>query len=133
MPRRKRLAVSPVVKRNTKICRNDSAGDDADDSWSHEDGSEDGENDKEYKPDTDEDGSKRNDSSAPEDVLGEECFSPKTTIIPYNGLRPLGGIEYSDTRVHTNTLLYLNDLRTNNDRAWFKSKKATAAKYTVIC
>ncbi|KAL4986245.1 hypothetical protein BDW68DRAFT_198224 [Aspergillus falconensis] len=121
MPCRKRLAVSPVGNRTAKIRRNDSAGADADDNWSHEDGFEDGDNDEEYQPDTDQDDSERNGSSAPEEELGEEYSPPKTTIIPYEELRPLDGIEYSDTRVHRNTLLYLNDLRANNNRAWFKS------------
>jgi hypothetical protein len=45
------------------------------------------------------------------------------TIIPHERLRPLGGVEYADYKVHGNTLLYLKDLRANNKRAWFKSKK----------
>lgn len=44
------------------------------------------------------------------------------TIIPYEKLRPLGGIDYEDHKVHPNTLLYLTDLKANNTRAWFKSK-----------
>ncbi|KAF7174257.1 hypothetical protein CNMCM5623_006831 [Aspergillus felis] len=42
------------------------------------------------------------------------------TIIPYEKLRPLDGVEYADYKVHRNTLLYLKDLKANNRRAWFK-------------
>ncbi|KAF4250502.1 hypothetical protein CNMCM8980_000870 [Aspergillus fumigatiaffinis] len=43
------------------------------------------------------------------------------TIIPYEKLRPLDGVEYADYKVHRNTLLYLKDLKANNRRAWFKN------------
>jgi hypothetical protein len=136
MPCRKRSAGSPVGKRTAKVRRKDSTGADADDNWSHEGGFEDefehGHSDEEYHPDSDQDDSERNGSSAPEEESGEEDYPPKTTIIPYEKLRPLDGIEYSDTRVHRNTLLYLNDLRANNNRAWFKSKEAVAVKHTVV-
>ncbi|KAF4172519.1 hypothetical protein CNMCM8694_001056 [Aspergillus lentulus] len=42
------------------------------------------------------------------------------TIVPYEELRPLDGVEYADYKVHRNTLLYLKDLKANNRRAWFK-------------
>lgn len=44
------------------------------------------------------------------------------TIITHEKLRPLGGTDYEDHKVHPNTLLYLTDLKANNTRAWFKSK-----------
>jgi len=134
MPCRKRLAASPVGKQTAKIHRNDSAGADVDDSGSYEDGFEGSDDDDDdYQPHADQDESERNDSSTPEEDSEEADYPPrKTTIIPYEELRPLDGIEYSDTRVHRNTLLYLNNLRTNNNRAWFKSKNATAPMHNVI-
>ncbi|KAI9932599.1 hypothetical protein MW887_008844 [Aspergillus wentii] len=122
MPCRKRRAASPVGKKTAKIHRNDSAGA-VNGRGNYEDGFEDSDDndDDDYQPDADQDESERNDSTPEED--SEEADDPprKITVIPYKELRPLDGVEYSDTRVHRNTLLYLNDLRTNNNRAWFKS------------
>ncbi|KAL3433962.1 hypothetical protein BDV09DRAFT_186289 [Aspergillus tetrazonus] len=120
MPCRKRSVRSPIEKRTAKIRRKDSTGADADDNWSHEDEFEDSYNDEEYQPASSQDDTERDGSSAPEKELGEEDYYPRTTIIPYEKLRPLDGIEYSSTRVHRNTLLYLIDLRANNNRDWFK-------------
>lgn len=124
MPCRKRRAASPVGKKTAKIHRNNSAG--------AVNGRGNYEDDDDYQPDADQDESERNDSTAEED--SEEADDPprKITVIPYKELRPLDGIEYSDTRVHRNTLLYLNDLRTNNNRAWFKSEHAAAPKHNLI-
>lgn len=132
MPCRKRSVRSPIEKRTAKIRRKDSTGADADDNWSHEDEFEDSHNDEEYQPASSQDDTERDGSSAPEKELGEEGYYPRPTIIPYEKLRPLEGIEYSSARVHRNTLLYLIDLRANNNRDWFKGKKAVAAKHAVI-
>ncbi|WJG35655.1 uncharacterized protein FOBCDRAFT_203903 [Fusarium oxysporum Fo47] len=40
-------------------------------------------------------------------------------IILHEALRPCDGVEYSDHRVHTNTLMYMKDLKANNRRSWF--------------
>ncbi|GFF50505.1 hypothetical protein IFM46972_09061 [Aspergillus udagawae] len=106
---RKRLAGSPVQKRTAKIRRKDSAGADADDNWSHEDGFEDGHSDEEYKPDINQDDSERNDSSAPEDELGEKDYTPKL---------PLFLMRNCARWMELSTLTP----GTNKNRAWFKSK-----------
>ncbi|OTA98250.1 hypothetical protein M426DRAFT_326136 [Hypoxylon sp. CI-4A] len=42
-------------------------------------------------------------------------------FIPSVELRDDGGVEYEDTRVHKNTLLFLKDLKANNKRNWLKA------------
>ncbi|KAL4993778.1 hypothetical protein BDV10DRAFT_199319 [Aspergillus recurvatus] len=118
---RKRLAASPVAQRIAKIQRNDSAATGVNGNGSDEEGSGDSDNDDDYRPDTEEDEGEKSGSPASEKDVEKEDSPRKTTIIPYEKLRPLDGIEYSDTRVHKNTLLFLEDLRTNNKRAWLKS------------
>ena len=44
------------------------------------------------------------------------------TFIPLPELRDTGGVEYVDTRLHPNTLLFLKDLKANNNRNWLKSE-----------
>ncbi|BCR84049.1 DUF2461 domain-containing protein [Aspergillus chevalieri] len=56
-----------------------------------------------------------------EDTDEEEDKKRVVTIIPHEMLRPLDGVEYADHKIHKNTLLYLEDLRVNNRRSWFKS------------
>ena len=46
----------------------------------------------------------------------------KVTVVKVPGLRPDGGVEYADEYVHTNTSLFLKDLKQNNERAWLKCK-----------
>jgi hypothetical protein len=36
--------------------------------------------------------------------------------------RPAGKVPYSDGSIHPNTLLFLKDLKGNNDREWLKSE-----------
>ncbi|KAI3324287.1 hypothetical protein HD806DRAFT_494621 [Xylariaceae sp. AK1471] len=45
---------------------------------------------------------------------------PRVTFIPLPKLRDTNGIEYEDTRLHPNTLLFLGDLKKNNQRNWLK-------------
>ncbi|KAL4919650.1 hypothetical protein BDW62DRAFT_216796 [Aspergillus aurantiobrunneus] len=111
MPTRKRLAASPVARRTVKARKDNSRRGNSD-------------SDDDYQPDVEEVGIEENKSPTPEIAVKYE--TPRmttTTIIPYEKLRPLDGIEYCDTRVHKNTLLYLKDLRANNTRAWFTSHK----------
>jgi hypothetical protein len=54
------------------------------------------------------------------------------TIIPYEKLRPLDGVEYADYKVHRNTLLYLKDLKANNRRAWFKGKNGPVVNRLIL-
>ncbi|KAI1141773.1 hypothetical protein F5Y05DRAFT_272995 [Hypoxylon sp. FL0543] len=44
----------------------------------------------------------------------------RITFIPAIQLRGTDGVDYEDTRIHRNTLLFLKDLRANNERAWLK-------------
>ncbi|KAJ9151345.1 Glycoside hydrolase family 92 protein [Pleurostoma richardsiae] len=44
----------------------------------------------------------------------------RVTIIPLPKLRDTGGVDYEDTRLHKNTLLFLKDLKANNKRDWLK-------------
>ncbi|KAF4119444.1 Conserved hypothetical protein (DUF2461) [Geosmithia morbida] len=50
----------------------------------------------------------------------DEDAPMKTIIIPLVKLRDTGGVEYTDDRIHDNTLLFLRDLKANNDREWLK-------------
>ncbi|KAH7312284.1 hypothetical protein B0I35DRAFT_436588 [Stachybotrys elegans] len=52
-----------------------------------------------------------------DDELDEDA-PPKVTIIPLETLRPLGGIDYEDQKLHKNTMLFLKDLKANNRRPW---------------
>ncbi|KAF4991595.1 hypothetical protein FGRMN_7714 [Fusarium graminum] len=46
---------------------------------------------------------------------------PKVTITPLVKLRDTGGVELEDFKLHRNTLLFLRDLKANNQRPWLKS------------
>ncbi|KAI1758152.1 hypothetical protein F4782DRAFT_476806 [Xylaria castorea] len=59
-----------------------------------------------------------NDESEDDDVSDE----PNVTFIPLPKLRDTDGVEYEDTRVHPNTLLFLGDLKANNKRSWLKMR-----------
>lgn len=37
--------------------------------------------------------------------------------------RDLGGIDYKDDTIHPNTILFLKDLKKNNERQWLKGKR----------
>ncbi|KAI8631348.1 hypothetical protein F5Y19DRAFT_27535 [Xylariaceae sp. FL1651] len=45
---------------------------------------------------------------------------PQVTFIPIPKLRDTDGVEYEDTKLHPNTLLFLGDLKANNKRNWLK-------------
>ncbi|KAI0187566.1 hypothetical protein EV127DRAFT_369327 [Xylaria flabelliformis] len=45
---------------------------------------------------------------------------PDVTFIPLPKLRDTDGVDYEDTKVHPNTLLFLGDLKANNKRSWLK-------------
>ncbi|KAI9373621.1 hypothetical protein BJX61DRAFT_533018 [Aspergillus egyptiacus] len=124
MPRRKRLAASPAAQQTVKVQRTDTAATGGNgNNESDEDEFNDTDSDDDYRPNAYEEENERNGSSTSEKDLEEEDDDPprKVTVIPYEKLRPLDGVEYSDARVHRNTVLYLIDLRTNNNRVWFKS------------
>ncbi|KAK7967112.1 uncharacterized protein PG986_001389 [Apiospora aurea] len=46
----------------------------------------------------------------------------RVTFEPLPQLRDTGGIEYEDTRIHPNTLVFLKDLKANNKRSWLKAR-----------
>ncbi len=50
----------------------------------------------------------------------DEDAPPKVTFIPIPKLRDTGGVEYTDTKLHNNTLAFLKDLKANNKRTWLK-------------
>lgn len=52
----------------------------------------------------------------------DESKPPKVTVIPLEQMRGTGGVEYEDSRVHKNTMLFLKDLKANNKRTWLKGK-----------
>ena len=52
----------------------------------------------------------------------DESAPPKVTIIPLVKLRDTGGVEYEDEKLHNNTMLFLGDLKVNNQRPWLKCK-----------
>ncbi|CAN8097661.1 unnamed protein product [Discula destructiva] len=51
----------------------------------------------------------------------DEDAPPRVTITPLIKLRETGGVPYQDDRLHKNTLLFLKDLKANNQRTWLKS------------
>ncbi|EFX03697.1 hypothetical protein CMQ_625 [Grosmannia clavigera kw1407] len=48
----------------------------------------------------------------------------KVTFIPHKQLRGLNGVDYADSHVHPNTMLFLRDLKANNRRVWLKENDA---------
>ena len=62
-------------------------------------------------------------SSASEDdeeVSDAEARPPKVTIIPLPKAREAGDVPYEDGRIHENTMLFLKDLKANNNREWMR-------------
>ncbi|KAI1493390.1 hypothetical protein F5X96DRAFT_621655 [Biscogniauxia mediterranea] len=55
-----------------------------------------------------------------EDDDEDEDEDDRITFIPLPQLRDTGGVEYADTRLHRNTMLFLRDLKANNQRSWLK-------------
>ncbi|KAI1827015.1 hypothetical protein F4861DRAFT_464747 [Xylaria intraflava] len=53
-----------------------------------------------------------------DDSDDDEDEGLQATTIPLPKLRDTNGIEYEDTKVHPNTLLFLGDLKANNERDW---------------
>jgi hypothetical protein len=53
----------------------------------------------------------------------DEEAPPVVTFVPLEKMRDSGGIEYVDFKIHPNSLLFLNDLKVNNNRAWLKGNR----------
>ncbi|KAI8670455.1 hypothetical protein NCS57_00516800 [Fusarium keratoplasticum] len=51
----------------------------------------------------------------------DEDEPPRLTIIPLERMRDAGDIKYVDFRIHPNSLVFLEDLKENNNRAWLKA------------
>lgn len=68
----------------------------------------------------DEDQPTPEDASDEEEDSFDESAPPKIIYIPLPKLRDTGGIPYEDSRLHKNTMLFLKDLKANNQRSWLK-------------
>jgi hypothetical protein len=53
----------------------------------------------------------------------DEDAPPVVTIIPLEKMRDDGGIAYVDFKIHPNSLLFLKDLKVNNNRGWLKGNR----------
>ncbi|KAI1275553.1 hypothetical protein F5Y07DRAFT_172452 [Xylaria sp. FL0933] len=72
--------------------------------------------------DEDEDGFEVDDDEEEEEEEenDDDDDEPRVTFIPLPKLRDTNGIDYGDTKIHPNTLLFLGDLKKNNKRSWLK-------------
>lgn len=52
----------------------------------------------------------------------DESAPMKVTVLPLEQMRGTGGVEYEDEKLHKNTLLFLQDLKANNERSWLKCR-----------
>ncbi|KAH8821981.1 hypothetical protein F5884DRAFT_108813 [Xylogone sp. PMI_703] len=50
----------------------------------------------------------------------DESKPPREVIIPLPRARSPGNIQYRDERIHPNTMLFLADLKANNNREWMR-------------
>jgi hypothetical protein len=55
-----------------------------------------------------------------EEDSDDESRPPKVTIIPLPKAREAGDIPFEDGRIHENTMLFLKDLKANNNREWMR-------------
>ncbi|KAJ6086686.1 hypothetical protein N7467_005600 [Penicillium canescens] len=51
----------------------------------------------------------------------DENALPSVTIIPLERMRGPGSTEYVDFKMHPNSLMFLTELKVNNNRAWLKT------------
>ncbi|RFU30487.1 hypothetical protein B7463_g5868, partial [Scytalidium lignicola] len=56
----------------------------------------------------------------PDDEDDDESKPPREIIIPLPKARLAGEIQYQDERIHPNTMLFLADLKKNNNREWLR-------------
>ncbi|KAK7728887.1 hypothetical protein SLS53_009350 [Cytospora paraplurivora] len=71
--------------------------------------------------DYNEDAKDNNEDEEDDDSELAEDEAPRVTIVPLIKLRDTGGVDYEDDRLHKNTMLFLKDLKANNNRKWLKS------------
>lgn len=56
-----------------------------------------------------------------EEEEDEDDMDTKVTVVKIPALRPEGETKYADEYVHKNSMLFLKDLKQNNERPWLKS------------
>ncbi len=64
----------------------------------------------------------------PGDDDSDEDGAPRVTFTPFKAMRDTGGVAYVDERLHQNTILFLQDLKENNKRAWLKGNRRARFK-----
>jgi hypothetical protein len=64
-----------------------------------------------------------------EDDSDQEARPPKVTIIPLPKAREAGDVPYEDGRIHENTMLFLKDLKANNNREWMRCNGTRTPHY----
>jgi hypothetical protein len=78
---------------------------------------------------------RKHDSTEPEDGENEdsddESQPPKVTIIPLPKAREAGDVPYEDHKIHENTMLFLGDLKRNNNREWMRCSYAPTTHHVV--
>ncbi|KAI8719982.1 hypothetical protein NCS52_00442200 [Fusarium sp. LHS14.1] len=99
------------------------SGDESGDEYVDECGEDDeaSEDDESDRIDEHDDPKRRASETHESDEELDEDEPPRLTIIPLERLRDAGEIEYVDFRIHPNSLLFLKDLKENNNRAWLKA------------
>ncbi|KAI1256358.1 hypothetical protein MGN70_001482 [Eutypa lata] len=65
---------------------------------------------------------KQPESDEGEDESEDDDEENRVTFIPLPPLRDTDGVDYENTRLHKNTLLFLKDLKANNKRSWLKMR-----------
>ncbi|ROT36645.1 hypothetical protein SODALDRAFT_299709 [Sodiomyces alkalinus F11] len=113
-PRRRSRRISSTPKKSVYFEDNDDLEGQQDDDYANEGASE-GEKDAVRGADEEYDGEEEQLEDQNEDER------PRVIVLPLEKLRELDGVEYEDTRLHKNTLLFLRDLKENNRRVWLKS------------
>lgn len=78
-----------------------------------------------YKEDLEDNNEDEEDDDDDSELAEDEA--PRVTIVPLIKLRDTGGVDYEDDRLHNNTLLFLKDLKANNNRKWLKCKLSICA------
>lgn len=62
-----------------------------------------------------------------------ENYKPGVTIIKKPKARPAGNVKYADETIHPNTLLFLKDLKANNNRPWLKCELSLRPSICLSC
>ncbi|EWZ28386.1 uncharacterized protein FOBCDRAFT_203909 [Fusarium oxysporum Fo47] len=110
---------SPTVRDALRTRQNRNRPEDSEDSYL---------DDPEEDDDSDDKSEHLEDTTEPDEAQADEYCNdagedapPVVTIIPLEKMRDDGGIAYVDYKIHPNSLLFLKDLKVNNNRAWLKA------------